>query len=69
MSQIEPKIAESAGIKDGVEFVCPFCGRRAAADLTDARIVHEKPLCAEFVDKDVVEYLASVRKHYTGGPS
>ena len=69
MSQIEPKLAGVAGIKDGVEFICPFCGRRAAADLKDARIVHEKPLCQEFVEQDVVEYLASVRRHYTGGPS
>lgn len=42
-----------------VRFVCPFCGKNAAA-IEPAGVLHDFPPCTKFVEMEVVEYLAAV---------
>jgi hypothetical protein len=44
---------------DGIDFVCPFCGRRAAAGYQDGRpyVMHALPQCTTFEKASPEDYM------------
>lgn len=49
-------------MKSGVTFVCPFCGKQAAAFEDDGVVVHQLPSCPTFDRLGPLEFLVAVNR-------
>ncbi len=49
-------------IRDGVDFVCPFCGKPCTATLEHAAVLHTAPTCDTFNKLDPAEFLHAVNQ-------
>jgi len=62
-------------VKDKIDFVCPFCKKKASAGFeiasaspadTDGIVLHEIPVCKEYADNEPDEYLQLVNRRIRG---
>ncbi len=49
-------------IRDGLEFVCPFCQGQCTASLEQECVVHSEPTCKTFDELEIDEFLHQVNE-------
>lgn len=55
-------VAIDAALEEGIDFLCPFCGKHATTGYIngDPVVVHTEPACEKFLACEPDEFLAQV---------
>ncbi len=75
MSETSARTGPVFQIRNGVELVCPYCGRKVqmgyltvdGIDTEDYAGLHVEPMCETFEQTPLEDYVTMVRKHYVTG--